>query len=64
MTLAHELGHAIMHPGMAKARRIGAAGRSSINAIPAHRSAEHQAKVFASAFLIDQSYAETLNSSE
>ncbi|WP_082503795.1 ImmA/IrrE family metallo-endopeptidase [Methylobacterium sp. Leaf117] len=64
MTLAHELGHAVMHPGMAKARRSGATGRSVANSIPAHKSAEHQAKVFASAFLIVQSYAETLGSSE
>lgn len=45
MTLAHELGHAITHPGMAKARRTGAAGRAATDrAVPYHRSAEHQAR--------------------
>jgi hypothetical protein len=61
MTLAHELGHAVMHPGVAKARRMGAVGRAAADKpIPHNRSAEHQAKVFASAFLIDQELAENL----
>ncbi|WP_298951434.1 ImmA/IrrE family metallo-endopeptidase [uncultured Methylobacterium sp.] len=62
MTLAHELGHAVMHPGMAKARRTGAVGRHKVQNIPSYSSAEHQAKVFASAFLIDQEFAKNLES--
>ncbi|MBW0005367.1 MAG: ImmA/IrrE family metallo-endopeptidase [Hyphomicrobiales bacterium] len=53
MTLAHELGHAVMHPGAPKARR--ALGNNVHEFIPAYQSAEHQAKVFASEFLIPES---------
>jgi Zn-dependent peptidase ImmA (M78 family) len=60
MTLVHELGHGVMHPGAAKFRRSDAVGTTSISRINASESAEHQAKVFASAFLIDDAFAATL----
>ena len=44
-TLAHEYGHAVMHEGAPKARRVGAAGISTPKWLNASRSAEHQAKV-------------------
>jgi hypothetical protein len=62
MTLAHELGHAVMHPGAPKARRM--AGNITHRFIPAYKSAEHQAKVFASEFLIPESAISTLDSPE
>jgi hypothetical protein len=52
MTLAHELGHAVMHCGEAAFRHTGATGSTSISVRNAYESAEHQAKVFAAAFLI------------
>ena len=52
MTLAHELGHAVMHNGMPKFRYAGDAGVTALARISAYRSAEHQAKVFAAAFLV------------
>jgi IrrE N-terminal-like domain len=54
-TAAHELGHAIMHQGlpMARGSMVGGANRW----IPPYRSAEHQAKVFAPALLIDDTVA-------
>jgi hypothetical protein len=64
MTLAHELGHGVMHPGAAKFRRADAVGTTSISSINATESAEHQAKVFASAFLIDDTFAATLTNAE
>ncbi len=75
-TLAHELGHAVqghaeMHADVPMARRQGAAGKyiapkdrpstyRSAEGLPASKSAEHQAKVFAPAFLINDRIAETL----
>jgi hypothetical protein len=53
MTLAHELGHAVMHPGAPKARRQ--MGNNTPEFIAAYKSAEHQAKVFASEFLVPES---------
>jgi hypothetical protein len=55
MTLAHELGHAVMHAtaGAVDFRAAGATGTTTVSKINAAESAEHQAKVFASAFLID-----------
>jgi hypothetical protein len=61
-TLAHELGHAVMHDGTPMARRVGAAGRVTPNWLKPFRSAEHQAKVFAAAFLISDVTADTLSS--
>jgi len=64
MTLAHELGHAVMHAaeGAVDHRATGAAGTTTISKINASESAEHQAKVFASAFLIDDTRAKELGS--
>jgi hypothetical protein len=79
-TLAHELGHAVQgHAEMRRdkpmARREGAAGKyvpenrrpsqfRSAEGLPASKSAEHQAKVFAPAFLINDQIAETLSSAQ
>ena len=62
MTLAHELGHAIMHAaeGAVDHRASGATGTTTVSKINATESAEHQAKVFASAFLIDDTRAAEL----
>jgi ribosomal protein S27E len=64
MTLAHELGHAVMHAteGMIDHRASGASGTTTISKIDASTSAEHQAKVFASAFLINDKRAAELGS--
>jgi hypothetical protein len=63
MTLAHELGHAVMHAteGSIDHRATGAAGTTTISKINASESAEHQAKTFASAFLIDDTRAAELH---
>lgn len=55
MTLAHELGHAVMHAtdGFVDHRATGATGTTTLSKLSASESAEHQAKVFASAFLIN-----------
>lgn len=51
MTLAHELGHiALDHRGAPKSRKPGAGGRETF--IPASKSAERQATVFAATFLM------------
>jgi ribosomal protein S27E len=62
MTLAHELGHAVMHAssGAVDNRAAGAAGTTTMSKLNAAESAEHQAKVFASAFLIDDTRAAEL----
>ena len=52
MTLAHELGHAIMHSGEPNFRLAGAQGKTALSQDAAYVSAEHQAKVFACAFLV------------
>jgi IrrE N-terminal-like domain len=52
MTLAHELAHAVLHHSVPMFRVVGAGGTSDLSREAAHTSAEHQAKVFASAFLI------------
>ena len=64
MTLAHELGHAVMHAaeGTVDHRATGATGTTTVSKINASESAEHQAKVFASAFLIDDTRAAELTS--
>jgi hypothetical protein len=64
MTLAHELAHGVMHFGVTQHRGAGAIGTTAYSRSDASRSAEHQAKVFASAFLIDDEVAATLPSAE
>jgi Zn-dependent peptidase ImmA (M78 family) len=61
-TLAHELGHAVMHDCAEMPRR--ALGNVTPKWLQPFESAEHQAKIFAPAFLINDSIAETLSSSE
>jgi len=53
MTLAYELGHGAMHYGTTLFRNSDAVGATDLSQTSASESAEHQAKVFASAFLID-----------
>jgi hypothetical protein len=64
MTLSHELGHSVMHAerGHIDHRPGGASGPTTLSKINASESAEHQAKVFASAFLIDDKGAAELES--
>jgi hypothetical protein len=64
MTLAHELGHGVMHTaeGSIDHRPTGASGMTTISKLNASESAEHQAKVFASTFLIDDTRAAELAS--
>jgi hypothetical protein len=64
MTLAHELGHAVMHSGDAAFREVDAAGATSISAVTPSESAEHQAKVFAAAFLIHDEDAAKMRSAQ
>lgn len=64
-TVAHELGHAVMHfeklsRGAVMARR--SAGNLTPKWISAFESAEHHAKVFAPAFLINEAVARSLTS--
>jgi Zn-dependent peptidase ImmA (M78 family) len=63
-TLAHEIGHGVMHDGAPMLRRTGASGVITPKWLPPYRSAEHQAKVFAPAFLIDDDIAATQSSAE
>jgi uncharacterized protein DUF955 len=64
MTLAHELAHGVMHLGAPKFRAGGASGTTSFSKNNALESAEHQAKVFASAFLIHDKQAAELENAE
>jgi hypothetical protein len=65
MTIAHELAHAVLHHSVPLFRLVGAAGATDLAQDGAHTSAEHQAKVFAAAFLIhDEDAAEMLNVEE
>jgi uncharacterized protein DUF955 len=64
MTLAHELAHGVMHYGATVFRSSSATGTTELSRGNAAGSAEHQAKVFASAFLIDDKVAEKLESAE
>jgi hypothetical protein len=64
MTLAHELAHGMMHVGAPKFRVAGASGATRFSRTNALESAEHQAKVFASAFLIHDKQAAELHSAE
>ena len=61
MTLAHELGHAVMHSGAPKAR---SAVQIKTNFIKPYESAERQATVFGSSFLIDDVLAVQLANPE
>lgn len=62
MTLAHELAHGVLHYGDPLYRESGASGTMSTPRLRLEDSAEHQAKVFASAFLIDDVVVEELTS--
>ena len=64
MTLAHELGHAIMHSGEPNFRLAGAQGKTALSQGAAYVSAEHQAKVFASAFLVHDEDATGMTAEE
>jgi Zn-dependent peptidase ImmA (M78 family) len=64
MTLSHELGHAVMHEGSPKHRGVDASGTTHLSRLAPSESAEHQAKVFAAAFLIHDEMAESLPSPE
>lgn len=64
MTLAHELGHGVMHYGATMFRDSNAVGATELSRTSPWESAEHQAKVFASAFLIDDKVAASLSSPE
>ncbi len=64
MTLAHELGHGVMHYGATMFRNSNAVGATDLSRTSPWESAEHQAKVFASAFLIDDKMAASLSSPE
>src|SRR5262249_35669994 len=61
-TFGHEFGHCVMHNGAPKSRRT--LGNAKFKFIPPFKSAEHQAKVFAPAFLINDDVAERLGSAE
>ncbi|MGC2221931.1 MAG: hypothetical protein WA624_05965 [Methylocella sp.] len=61
-TLGHELGHAVMHDRVEMPRR--ALGNVTPKWLQPFESAEHQAKVFAPAFLINDLIAETLSSAD
>ena len=62
-TLAHELGHGVMwHDGAPMARH--AMGNVSPRWLQSFESAEHQARVFAPAFLINDSIVSTLSTAE
>ncbi|MGP0058652.1 MAG: ImmA/IrrE family metallo-endopeptidase [Beijerinckiaceae bacterium] len=61
-TLAHELGHLVMHDG-AEMPRL-ATGNITPKWLKPFESAEHHVKVFAPAFLINDAIAETLSGAE
>jgi hypothetical protein len=61
---AHELGHAVMHNGVEMPRRaLGNITAKWLKSKP-FESAEHQVRVFAPAFLINDLIAETLRSAD
>jgi Zn-dependent peptidase ImmA (M78 family) len=63
-TLAHELGHAVMHNGVEMPRRaLGNITARWLKSKP-FESAEHQVRVFAPAFLVNDLIAETLRSAD
>jgi Zn-dependent peptidase ImmA (M78 family) len=64
MTLAHDLGPGVMHYGAVMFRNSNAIGAIDLSRTSPSESAEHQAKVFASAFLVDKKAAALLSSPE
>jgi len=64
MTLAHELAHAVLHHSVPLFRLVGAMGATDFVQNGAHTSAEHQAKVFAAAFLIHDEDAAKMSSAQ
>jgi Zn-dependent peptidase ImmA (M78 family) len=64
LTLAHELGHAVMHDDAPKARATGVTGHTRPGWLKASKSAERQATIFAVAFLINDAVAESLPNAE
>lgn len=64
MTLAHELAHGVMHYGATMFRSSDAVGTTDLSQTSASEFAEHQAKVFASAFLINDDVAASFSSPE
>src|SRR5256885_1515895 len=64
MTLAHELAHGVLHYGDPLYRASGAAGSTSLSRLRLEDSAEHQAKVFAAAFLIHDNFVEEMSTPE
>src|SRR4051794_192837 len=64
MTLAHELAHGVLHYGDPLYRASDASGATSISRLHPEDSAEHQAKVFASAFLIHEAAVEEMATPE
>lgn len=64
MTLAHELAHAVLHHSAALFRLVGAVGATDLAKDAAFTSAEHQAKVFAAAFLIHDEDAAKMASAQ
>jgi Zn-dependent peptidase ImmA (M78 family) len=61
-TFGHEFGHCVMHKGAPKSRRT--LGNAKFKFVQPFESAEHQAKVFAPAFLINDETAARLGSAE
>jgi Zn-dependent peptidase ImmA (M78 family) len=61
-TLAHELGHAVLHSGAPKARPTVSKG--PYKSIAPSGSAERQANVFAAAFLVGDHLADSMDSAE
>ncbi len=61
-TLAHELGHAVMHTGAEKAR--SSFGYAKLKSVRPFESAEHHAITFAPYFLINDSFAADIDSPE
>jgi Zn-dependent peptidase ImmA (M78 family) len=61
-TLAHELGHGVMHEGPNMSRR--ALGNVTPGWLRSFESAEHQAKIFAVAFLVNDELGKSLRTPE
>lgn len=61
MTLAHELAHAVLHTGAPKARGLVT---QKLSFVKPFESAERQANVFGSGFLIDDARAAALNEAD
>jgi Zn-dependent peptidase ImmA (M78 family) len=61
-TLAHELGHAVLHDGMTRARHTGTVGSQTRKWEKAYEAPERQANIFAISFLVNDPVAETLSS--